>query len=386
MRFSPLKTNVKKLTLKKPGATLLAVICLLIIIVIFLAGLCNPANKVEWLKGRNGIHFYGHGIVYTPEALNTSAQKPIAGNSISIELIIQPQKEHTYSIERIMSFYDTGKVESLMIGQWKSSLIIRRSAINSKDRRDFKEIGLGKILQKGKIRFITITSGKNGTSLYIDGELAKSYPDYTLANQKRTVSGRIVLGNSMSGRDYWKGNILGLAIYSCVLKTDEVYRNYQAWRQGATQTLLKNKGIVSLYMFNEKSGRSVVNLAGKEHNLVIPATFRVFKKTVLVPIWKDFRPTRPYFRDIAINIAGFIPFGFILSFLLYTVKKTSGPIMYLTAILSGGTISLTIELLQVYLPTRSSQMSDLIFNILGTVLGVALFRFIVHKSNIFSRD
>ena len=363
---------------------------LAIITVIFLAGLWplnfNPKNKVEWLKERNGIHFYGHGIVYTPEALDTSTQNPVAGNSISIELIIQPQKEHTYSIERIMSFYDSSKVENLMIGQWKTHLIIRRGDINSKNRRDLKEIGVGNILQKGKTRFITITSGEKGTSLYIDGELAKNYPDYTLVNQKRTLSGQIVLGNSMSGRDYWRGNILGLAIYSRVLKAGEVYRNYQAWTQGATQTLLKNKGIVSFYMFNEKIGRSVLNLAGKGHNLVIPATFRIFRKTVLVPIWKDFHPNRSYFTDIAINIAGFIPFGFILSFLLYTIKKPSASTMYLTAILSGGAISLTIELLQVYLPTRSSQMSDLIFNILGTILGVALFRFIAHKSSILSRD
>ncbi|GMT47576.1 MAG: hypothetical protein IEMM0007_1142 [bacterium] len=376
--------------LKKPGAKQLTVICLLIVTVIFLAGLWplkfNPANKVEWLKGRNGIHFYGHGIVYTPKALNTSTQNPVAGNSISIELIIQPQKEQTYSIERIMSFYDSGKVENLMIGQWKSHLIIRRGDINSKNRRNLKEIGTGKILQKRKTCFITITSGEKGTSLYIDGELAKNYPDYTLVNQKRTLSGQIVLGNSMSGRDYWRGNILGLAIYSRVLKAGKVYRNYQAWTLGATQTLLKNKGIVSLYMFNEKAGRSVINLAGKGHNLVIPATFRIFRKTVLVPIWKDFHPNRSYFKDIAINIAGFIPFGFILSFLLYTIKKPSASIMYLTAILSGGAISLTIELLQVYLPTRSSQMSDLIFNILGTILGVALFRFLAYNSNILSRD
>ncbi|VAX34669.1 hypothetical protein MNBD_NITROSPIRAE03-1641 [hydrothermal vent metagenome] len=380
-------------TLKKPGPKQLAVICLLmlaIITVIFLAGLWplnfNPKNKVEWLKERNGIHFYGHGIVYTPEALDTSTQNPIAEDSVSIELILQPHKQHTCSIARIVSFYDTGNVENLMIGQWKSHLIIRSGDINSDNRKDFKEIGLGKILKKGKTGFLTITSGKNGTSLYLDGKLAKRYPDYTLAAGKRTISGQIVLGNSLSGKSPWRGNILGLAIYSRPLTADEVYRNYQAWTQGATQTLLKNKGIVSLYMFDEKTGSTVLNRAGKGHNLVIPATFRVLRKTVLVPIWKDFSPNRSYFTDIAINISGFIPFGFILSFLLYTVKKTSASKMYLTAILSGGAISLTIELLQVYLPTRSSQMSDLIFNILGTILGVALFRFIVHKSNIFSHD
>ncbi len=203
---------MKLYTFKNPVARQLTVICLLIITVIFLAGLWplnfNPANKVEWLKGRNGIHFYGHGIVYTPEALDTSTQNPVAGNSISIELIIQPQKEHTYSIERIMSLYDTGKVEDLMIGQWKSSLIIRRGDINSKNRRDFKEIGLGKILQKGKIRFITITSGGNGTSLYLDGKLAKNYPDYTLANQKRAVSEQIVLGTRvLTGRLKSRGHL-----------------------------------------------------------------------------------------------------------------------------------------------------------------------------------
>ena len=38
-------------------------------------------------------------------------------------------------------------------------------------------------------------------------------------------------------------------------------------------------------------------------------------------------------------------------------------------------LSLTIELLQIYLPTRDSSMIDLICNTLGTIFGVIIFHY-----------
>jgi glycopeptide antibiotics resistance protein len=77
--------------------------------------------------------------------------------------------------------------------------------------------------------------------------------------------------------------------------------------------------------------------------------------------------------DVLTNILGFIPFGFFLSAYLSMRKPCSIFQLLLISILFAGCISLSIELIKVYLPTRNSQIIDIITNTTGTAVGVVLF-------------
>jgi glycopeptide antibiotics resistance protein len=100
---------------------------------------------------------------------------------------------------------------------------------------------------------------------------------------------------------------------------------------------------------------------------------------ILVPPWKDFSLSRSYFMDVLTNILGFIPFGFFFSAYLWLRKPSSIYQILLTSVLLAACISLSIELIQVYLPTRASQLTDAITNIFGAFLGGILFHFYYPK-------
>ena len=77
--------------------------------------------------------------------------------------------------------------------------------------------------------------------------------------------------------------------------------------------------------------------------------------------------------DVLTNILGFIPFGFSFSTYLRTRKPRSNLRLLLMSVIIAGCISLFIELIQVYLPTRNSQLMDVIMNILGAAIGIVIF-------------
>ncbi len=235
------------------------------------------------------------------------------------------------------------------------------------------KIGLGNVFPAGEVKFITLTSDSEGTAVYINGKREKYFSGYSLITKSHLNNAQLILGNSPTGKYSWNGNIFGMAIYSRSLRDDEVYQRYQAWLKHIPSSLSKNEGPVQLYLFDEHDGTLVHNHTRQEYDLFVPATFHVLQKTILTLPWKQFRLTWSYFTDVFINIVGFIPFGFFFYAFLNNVKQISRCRAYIITILLGGGISLAIELFQVYLPTRSSSLTDLISNILGTILGVIIF-------------
>jgi VanZ family protein len=75
--------------------------------------------------------------------------------------------------------------------------------------------------------------------------------------------------------------------------------------------------------------------------------------------------------DLVSNLLGYLPFGFLLFVALVRGGRSAG-VAALLACAGGTLLSLTMELLQNYLPHRVSSNVDLALNALGTGLGVAV--------------
>ena len=126
---------------------------------------------------------------------------------------------------------------------------------------------------------------------------------------------------------------------------------------------------------DEQKGNLIHNALNNRYNLLIPDRFKILKKNFLEFSGSALKRKDTSRWDMLINIIGFIPLGYFL-FLVFNLHsqylKMSAWRLIFPAILGGMIVSLIIETLQGYLPTRISSLSDLIFNTFGTGLGIIL--------------
>ena len=371
---------MKTIMLKIMNKRFLGFIILVIVIGFFLVGLWPfnfiPENEVKWLKNTTGISFYGHGMIHTSDHLN-GGNPPFQNGSITVEVLLQPKLNCDCFIARILSLHDGRKVENLIIGQWKDDLVLGGYIIKPDKNKKYKEVGPGNILIRDKKIFITITSGNDGTTVYIDGKEIRSYPQYSLIYDNKS-SGYLIIGSSPIGKQNWTGELYGLAIYNRIIAPDQVLNNYHAWIKNGSPDTLGEESPLALYLFDEKSGPTVKNHSGQQ-DLMIPEKFTPFKRVILTAPWQDFKLDRSYLKDVVINFFGFIPFGFFFIALLWNPIESKRLRTSILVILTGGGLSLIIELIQSNIPTRTSSLTDLILNTLGTVAGVILFNMISGK-------
>jgi VanZ family protein len=363
----------------------LGTICLSVITVILFAGLWprdfNSGNDVAVLPDGKGIHFSRRGIIYTKDMLAKRHAQSEPG-SLSIEIAIQADMVWNNSVPVIFAIDDGQSCEHFIIGQWKSSLIIRSILTDSCRYDRLREIGIRDALLKGTSRFISITSDSRGTAVYIDGKLKAWRKELSLLHSDEMLTGQLVLGNSAIGKDPWTGTLYGLAIYDHVLISEEVIQHYEVWRDNGSFATEIGPLPIALYLFNTRTGPVLRDRSGLGNDLVIPDNFTPLRRRMLALPWEDFRANQRYTLDIAINILGFIPFGFFISWYLSKRGNAHLRVVIIVLVLGIGT-SLFIEIIQAYLPARSSQLMDVLSNSVGTALGICLWRlYILHLHHV----
>ncbi len=286
---------------QKSKIPVLGIVSLLTTAVIIIAGLWpfnfNPVNKVEWLQNRNGIQFYGQGMVVSRQSLNFGTNNPVS-HSLSIEFLVLPHKESNNTVASIVTLFDRDR-EIFMTGQWLSELIIRVPSVKTEQQINYREISIENALTKDVTHLITMVSEKESTAIYIDGMLDKIVPDFFLLPVDNDFSGRLILGNAPDGTHAWNGSFFGLAVYNQALRNTEVRDHYQGHFGGPTVP-------VALYLFNEHRGELIHDYSGSNHDLMVPPIFQPLRRTILGMPDKGFYFSRSNLNDNAINIVGFM--------------------------------------------------------------------------------
>jgi hypothetical protein len=167
----------------------------------------------------------------------------------------------------------------------------------------------------------------------------------------------------------------GLAIYDRELSAAEVSQGFVARTKGGQPDSATGQDVAARYRFDEGKGNVIRNQVDSATNLLIPTRFFILSPQFLERPWDEFRPGWSYWKDVAVNVVGFIPLGLFFYAYFSQVRKTEHPAAL--TIFLGFAVSLTIEVLQAFLPTRDSGMTDLITNTFGTAVGVMAFR---HKA------
>ena len=104
---------------------------------------------------------------------------------------------------------------------------------------------------------------------------------------------------------------------------------------------------------------------------IYPFNFVVPSDVSLATIFQEFERSSNL-KDYANNILLFMPWGFSLAWILPRKKLTYFGVLIL-AILTGFGVSLTVEIIQYFLPRRISNFTDVTTNSIGAGVGVFVY-------------
>jgi VanZ family protein len=323
-------------------------------------------NNVHWNVGRAGLHFGDHGMIVSRgkfKGLPTDAAR-----GCTLEVGVEPTLSSGSST--ILSFYNPQSSTRLQLQQNSDDFAFIHALRPPYNRSNQQSVFLDHVLKNGQKTLITLAYADGVLDVYLDGSLKKSTRSVELPCAD--LKGTLIVGNNPYRDASWTGIVYRLAFYDHGLRAGEVVENFRKWQNHKDDSLGgDHTKPYSLYLFNERTGTIVHDFGAADIDLEIPKYYFVLHPGFLVPFWREFRPNLHYVEDVAINIFGLVPLGFCFAALFAWVVGRERSLPY--AMAAGFCVSLTIEVLQAFIPTRMSGTTDLITNTSGAALGAWLY-------------
>jgi hypothetical protein len=348
---------------------LLAGLCVLVLTTTLSAGLWpfsfHPENDVTWNQDGTGLFFGDHGMVISKETFAGIATDAAGGRSV--EIWLKPGRASDAGT--ILSFYNPQVSSWIQLRQSIDDLAFTRSFGPAYNRKNQRSVFLDHALQKGQWILVTVTSSGGAVNIYTNGVMRETAKNADLRGSD--FAGTLVIGTSPYVNSSWSGTIGGLALYERALRSNEIARDYRAWQKNKELPAQNEDQPFALYRFNEGSNAIVHNVGKSGSDLEIPQHYFIMQPGFLVPFWREYHANWEYVQDVAINVFGLVPLGFCFCALFAWRTGVRRCLLYATIL--GFCVSLTIEILQAYMPTRISGTTDLITNTSGAALGAWLY-------------
>ena len=363
---------------RKPiPSSLILFLLFLVVSGILIFGL-NPkdlylANNVSWLSESPGIRFGKYGVAFTDPFLEQIPWKATSPNGFSFEISLRPKSYSEGGFNFIIVLSDGNDTSQLVMGQWRSYIIIMNGDDYTYERR-IKRASVDTAKLPTTNYFISAITGNEGTKVYINGQLFFEKKDLTLRIPNESMKARLVLGNSVYGRNSWEGIIYGLAFYQYELTPQQIHHHYSQWLKEKNFAFAKRENPYALYLFEEKNNSKSIDHSGRNNHIHIPERMKILKKKFLGLPVNAFPLRSVLVQDVILNLLGFIPLGFILTAALTRLNGAVGSHSLIIAVLLGFLLSLSIESVQSFAPTRDSSMLDLTLNTMGTLIGAVILK------------
>jgi VanZ family protein len=320
-----------------------------------------PKNEVSWLEYEDGVRLCKHGTILSMGQFGNEADAE--SKSFSLDVWMEPWRDEGSTV--ILAFYERENPGQFILGQDGLDVSVLHTTGKSGIENPQPLVSR---MPRNKRTLVTVTASPKGTTLYLNGQ-AQSF-SRSIGLSRKNIAGEFVIGTSPVESKCWCGILRGIAIYGNELTAREVATHYQAWSLNPKGAIPSTQPMLALYLFRERSGSLAKNEIQPGVNLSIPKYYTLWRHSFLLPPWKEFQPNWTYVSDLFWNVLGFVPLGLVLYPYFLVVVGSKRP--WLMSCVAGAALSLLIEVLQSFLPQRSSGWTDVITNSAGTALGASI--------------
>ena len=330
-------------------------------------------NDVAWVSNPPALEFRGNGLAHT--GVLSLPESVTANESATLFLVLDPDRGSSQRDIQIIATFSSGDSQAqFAVAQWQRQLIIMNGDNYDHSKRR-PRLTTEITDDADRFVFLAIRFGPGSSELFVDG-VRTSTVNSTFSLPPDETKLRLILGDSVELRNAWSGRIAGFALFQDRLPEADLARAWQHWSAHQRFSPAAPTAASVYYNFAEPPGAEVVDLSSRGNDLLLPQIRRP-----LQPDFASLSLQSSSLHDIVINALGFMPFGFLLAWVLGSGSRLTGCRLLIVVIVVSGLLSGAIEVSQAWLPARTSSMLDLILNISGGACGATIHHLVLGGTN-----